>query len=209
MCGGIVGALSAQAVGSPWRLHLAYNAGRIISYAVAGAIAGGIGALGASIAGVAAAQLALYVLANLMLIALGLYLIGYVRALAPVERFGQSLWRRLSPLGRRFLPVRHAGQALPLGLVWGWLPCGLVYSALATALASGSPARGALSMLAFGLGTLPNLLLAGVLLSRFRRFVQAPAARAIAGALVLAYGVYGLVQAFGAARVWHGVMAGA
>jgi sulfite exporter TauE/SafE len=88
--------------------------------------------------------------------------------------------------------VRGPAQALPLGLLWGWLPCGLVYSALTTALATGSAIRGALAMLAFGLGTLPNLLLAGLLFSRFRRYAQARATRVISGLLVLGFGVYGI-----------------
>ncbi len=194
MCGGIVGALAAQGAGTPWRLHLAYNAGRIFSYCVAGAIAGAIGGLGASFGAVAGAQWLLYVLANLMLIALGVYLMGFTASLSAVERLGQALWRRLAPLGKRFLPARTVGQALPLGMVWGWLPCGLVYSALATALAAGSAERGALSMLTFGLGTLPNLLLAGVLLSRFKRFAQARAVRWTAGLIVLVFGVLGLFR---------------
>jgi len=79
-------------------------------------------------------------------------------------------------------------------MLWGWLPCGLVYSALTTALASGSAVRGAATMLAFGLGTLPNLLLAGLLLVRFRRFAQARVTKVVSGLLVLGYGVYGLMN---------------
>ena len=186
MCGGIVGALAAQGATTPWRLHLAYNAGAV-------------GGLGTSFGALAGAQWLLYVLANLMLVALGIYLMGFTASLSAVERLGQALWRRLAPLGKRFLPARTVGQALPLGMVWGWLPCGLVYSALATALASGSAGRGALSMLTFGLGTLPNLLLAGVLLSRFKRFAQARAVRWTAGALVVAFGMLGLFRAASAA----------
>ena len=199
MCGGIVGALAAQGATTPWRLHLAYTAGRIFSYCLAGALAGAVGGLGTSFGALAGAQWLLYVLANLMLVALGIYLMGFTASLSAVERLGQALWRRLAPLGKRFLPARTVGQALPLGMVWGWLPCGLVYSALATALASGSAGRGALSMLTFGLGTLPNLLLAGVLLSRFNRFAQARAVRWTAGALVVAFGMLGLFRAASAA----------
>jgi sulfite exporter TauE/SafE len=197
MCGGIVGALSAQ-VGADrpsLPIHLAYNAGRIFSYVVAGSVVGAIGGLGMAFGPVASVQLVFYVLANLMLVALGIYLMGFTRSLAMIERFGHRLWRRIQPLTTRFLPVRGAAQALPLGMLWGWLPCGLVYSVLATALVTGSAARGALAMLAFGLGTLPNLLLAGVLFTRFRRFAQAPLARTISGLLVLGFGLYGLFYA--------------
>ena len=193
MCGGIVGAL---AMGSParWSMHLAYNGGRILSYAIAGAIAGALGAAGLGLEGQVPARLILYLFANLMLVALGLYLIGVTRALAFTERLGQSLWRRLQPLTRRFLPATRVAQAFPLGMLWGWLPCGLVYSALASALSAGSAQRGALLMLAFGAGTLPNLLLAGILLARLNEFVRRPAVRWTSGLLVLGFGVYGLLS---------------
>ena len=199
MCGGIVGALS---LGAParWSMHLAYNAGRILSYAAAGALAGALGAASLTLEGQAPVRLGLYLLANLMLVALGLYLLGVTRALAFTERAGQHLWRRLQPLTRRFLPARTVAQTFPLGLLWGWLPCGLVYSALATALGAGSPARGALLMLAFGLGTLPNLLLAGILLARLNEFVRRPAVRIASGLLVLGFGIYGLI---GLMRLLH------
>ncbi len=191
MCGGIVGALSMGAPGR-WSMHLAYNAGRIASYVFAGAAAGALGAASLSLEGQMPIRLVLYLLANLMLVALGLYLIGVTRALAFTERAGQHLWRRLQPLTRRFLPARSVAQALPLGLLWGWLPCGLVYSALASALTAGSAGRGALLMLLFGLGTLPNLLLAGILFSRLNEFVRRPMVRTMSGLLVLGFGFYGL-----------------
>lgn len=198
MCGGIVGALSVQGptpAAGAWRLHLAYNAGRIVSYAVAGALVGAVGSLGLAFGPLASTQLAFYVLANVMLVALGVYLMGFTRILGFAERFGQRLWRRLQPLTGRFLPARSPAQAFPLGMLWGWLPCGLVYSVLTTALVSGSALRGALAMVVFGLGTLPNLLLAGLLFTRFRRYAQAPAARIVSGLLVLGFGIYGLVNA--------------
>lgn len=192
MCGGIVGALAMGAPGR-WSMHLAYNSGRILSYTVAGAAAGALGAASMSLEGQMPVRLMLYLLANLMLVALGLYLLGVTRALAFTERAGQHLWRRLQPLTRRFLPARTIAQALPLGLLWGWLPCGLVYSALASSLTAGSASRGALLMLCFGLGTLPNLLLAGILFARLNEFVRRPVVRILSGLLVLGFGVYGLL----------------
>ncbi|MGB4673077.1 MAG: sulfite exporter TauE/SafE family protein [Azovibrio sp.] len=199
MCGGIVGALS---LGGPPRLslHLAYNLGRILSYALAGAIVGALGAGSMALSEQLPLRLVLMLFANLMLVALGFYLLGVTRALALTEQLGQRLWHRLQPLGKRFLPARTVARAFPLGLLWGWLPCGLVYSALATALGAGSAGKGALLMLAFGLGTLPNLLLAGLLLARFRKWVQKPLVRALAGFLILAYGLYGLYGALGLAQ---------
>ena len=190
MCGGIVGALSMG--GGRWSLHLAYNTGRILSYGLAGALAGALGAASLGLAGQTTARLVLYVFANLMLVALGLYLLGVTGALALTEKAGQKLWRRIQPLTRRFLPARTVAQALPLGLLWGWLPCGLVYGALASALSAGSAWHGAGLMLAFCLGTLPNLLLAGVVLGRFNHFVRNVWVRRISGILVLGFGVYGL-----------------
>jgi sulfite exporter TauE/SafE len=139
-------------------------------------------------------QRGLYAFASLMLVALGFYLVGVTQALAFVEKGGQAIWTRIQPSTSRFLPVRGVAQALPLGFLWGWLPCGLVYSALTTALASGSALDGASLMLAFGLGTLPNLLLAGLLLVRFRRFAQARLTRVVSGLLVIGYGLYGLAN---------------
>ena len=194
MCGGIVGALSLGAASRP-SLHLAYNAGRILSYGVAGAIAGALGGASLALSDQLPARLMLFSLANLMLVALGLYLMGVTRALAFSERFGAKLWRHLQPLTRRYLPARTMAQAFPLGLLWGWLPCGLVYSALVTALASGSAASGAALMLAFGLGTLPNLLLAGLLAVRLKAYAAKPAVRLAAGLLVLCFGLWGLFAA--------------
>ena len=194
MCGGIVGALSLG--GAPrLSLHLAYNLGRVTSYGLAGALVGAVGGA-LALSGQLPLRLALQVAASLMLVALGLYLLGVTRALAFTERLGQRLWRRIQPLTRRFLPANTPARAFPLGLLWGWLPCGLVYSALATALTAGSPAQGALLMLAFGAGTLPNLLLAGLLLVRLRRFVQQAWLRGVAGATVAGFGVWGLLGAW-------------
>jgi len=200
MCGGIVGALS---MGGPARLslHLAYNLGRVTSYATAGAIAGALGQAGMALSGQWPLRSILYMLANLMLIALGLYLMGVTRALAFSERAGQQLWRHLQPLSRRYLPARTAAQAFPLGLLWGWLPCGLVYSALATALTSGSVWHGAGLMLVFGVGTLPNLLFAGLLAARLQAYARQPMVRMLSGLLILGFGVWGLLSLPALARL--------
>lgn len=191
MCGGIVGALS---MGAParWSMHLAYNSGRILSYVFAGAVAGALGAASQGLEGQLPVRNSLYFLANLMLVALGLYLLGVTRALSFTERLGQQLWKKLQPLSHRFLPARSVAQAFPLGLLWGWLPCGLVYSALTSALLAGSAGRGALLMLSFGLGTLPNLLLAGIVFGRMAEFVRHAWVRSASGLLVLGFGLYGL-----------------
>jgi uncharacterized protein len=210
MCGGIVGALTVNMPARArmqWSTHLAYNVGRISTYTLMGAVFGAVGTAGLLLNDVLPVQLGLYVLANLMLIALGLYLTGFTQLLAPVERAGLVLWKRVQPLTRRFLPVRNAGQALPLGMLWGFLPCGLVYSVLTTALLSGSATRGAGMMFAFGLGTLPNLMLAGMLFKRFRDVTRNTRVRFVAGMLVLGFGLFGLYHAptLGG-HLWSGVV---
>ena len=194
MCGGVVSALSMQADAQRWPLQLAYNSGRIASYGVAGALAGSLGGLGLLFNQVLPIQLALYLAANLMLVALGLSLAG-IPLLAGIERVGQHLWRHLQPWTTKLIPANTLPRAFGLGLAWGWLPCGLVYSMLTLALLSGSAARGAAWMLVFGLGTLPNLLLAGMLLHRLRVFSANRAVRASAAVVVLGFGIWGLVNA--------------
>jgi sulfite exporter TauE/SafE len=219
MCGGIVGALAVQVeqplLGPMSRrgrlgqvlLHLAYNLGRVTTYTLMGGILGGLGAVSMLYDDVMPVQIALYVFANLMLVAMGFYLIGFTRLLTPVERLGHKLWRYVQPVTRHFLPMRSVTQALPLGLLWGFLPCGLVYPLLATALVTGSVARGAGLMLAFGLGTLPNLLLAGLAFRFFRDFTRNSKVRVVAGLLVLAFGIFGLIQAPSlGGKLWSGVV---
>ncbi|MDR0564190.1 MAG: sulfite exporter TauE/SafE family protein [Azoarcus sp.] len=213
MCGGIVGALSMQTEQPParsraqWPNHLAYSLGRIFSYCLAGAALGMLGSVGLLYGGMLYVRLVLYVFANLMLVAMGLYLAGFTRFLAPAERVGQHVWRFIQPLTRRFLPVRSIAQALPLGVLWGFLPCGMVYSVLSLALMTGSAWRGAGLMLAFGLGTLPNLLLAGLLLGRLRHFTRHGKVRLAAGLLVLGFGVYGLIRAPSlGGQLWRGIV---
>jgi hypothetical protein len=195
MCGGIVAALSGQVGGRRLPLHLAYNGGRVLSYALAGALAGAAGSVGLLLDGVLPVQLALYVLANVMLIGLGLYLAGVSSVVAWIERLGMALWRRIQPLTRSLLPADTLPRALGLGLLWGWLPCGLVYAVLTTALLTGDALDGAAIMAAFGLGTLPNLLLAGLALRRVTAATRARPLRVAAGGLVLGFGLYGLANA--------------
>ena len=197
MCGGIVGALTVQAPRrrQAWDLHLAYSAGRIASYACAGAIMGMIGGAGLIFNQVLPVQLLLYVLANLVLISLGLYLAGLGNQLVRLEALGAGLWRRVQPYSANILPADNAGKAFLLGALWGWLPCGLVYSLLASAMLSGAAGSGAAVMLAFGLGTLPNLLLAGILFERLRGFAVDRRVRLAAGAMVAGFGVAGLARA--------------
>lgn len=154
MCGGIAGALG-MAGGGRASFAVAYSAGRIASYAVAGAIAGGVGA---GLAGAAGLGPWLRLVMGIMLVLLGLQVALNLKLLAPLEAAGASLWRTLAPVARRLVPPRNTAQALALGLLWGWLPCGLVYGMLAAAAASGGPLHGAAFMAVFGLGTAPAMI---------------------------------------------------
>ncbi|MES2297266.1 MAG: sulfite exporter TauE/SafE family protein [Pseudomonadota bacterium] len=216
MCGGIVGALSAAQAPRPAfpvnvialragpppapslrapALVLAYNGGRIASYATAGALAGGLAGAAAALSQLAAIETALYWLANLMLIALGLYLCDAWRGLAQLEVAGQRLWSHLRPLMKPLLPMDSPQRAFLLGGLWGWLPCGMVYSVLLTAMLSGSAASGAAVMLAFGLGTLPTLFALGLMGARLRAFGQRRGVRLAAGLTVAGFGALGLLRA--------------
>jgi sulfite exporter TauE/SafE len=187
MCGGIVTAFSVkQRLFSKGRLFLrqiAFNAGRITSYALAGAAAG---ATGAAFHG----STALYVAVNVLLIFVGLQLVGVRTPMLWLEALGAPLWRRVQPLAARLFSV----NAFAGGMLWGLIPCGLVYGALAAAALAGSPARGAAAMAAFGLGTLPWLLAAGVAAARLRGWIQRRPVRAATGGLVVAYGAWGLAH---------------
>jgi hypothetical protein len=196
MCGSIVGILTGQLPkdGARWPFHLAYNSGRIASYTLAGLLVGAIGQAGLLLRDVVPVQHLLFALSSLMLIALGLYLAGIWSMVRHIEQAGSMLWRRIQPLTRSLFPITSPARALLLGTLWGWLPCGLVYSVLVTALASGHAQSGALIMLAFGLGTLPNLLGIGLFWERCRHWVQSPRMRLFAGLIVMAFGIYGLLK---------------
>jgi sulfite exporter TauE/SafE len=201
MCGGIVGTLTAGLPGDVRRsiacvfpYQLAYNGGRIAGYTLAGALMGSFGTLVVEVMPLHNAQRVLYGLAAVFMILLGLYLAGWWRGLARVERLGATLWQRIEPLGRRLLPIRGPAQALGLGFVWAWIPCGLVYSVLIWSVSTGSTIQGALLMFAFGLGTLPNLLAMGMLAGAAARFSESARVRQVAGASVIGFGLYALWQ---------------
>lgn len=212
MCGGIVSAFSLPpstrapfpvavvsdaappAAAASLRV-LAYNAGRIGSYATTGAIAGGLANGAGTLAGLAGWQAAGFWLANLMLVVLGLYLMDAWRGLTRLEQLGQGVWRRLRPLMRLILPLDSPFKMFAMGALWGWLPCGMVYSVLITAMLSGSAGSGAAVMTAFGLGTLPMLAVLGVAGSGLRGALQRAPVRRIAGAVVIVFGLLGIARA--------------
>ncbi len=205
MCGGILGALSAGVEPTLRKrppVHvayvLAYNAGRVLSYAaLGGAMALASSRLTHTVAG---AQAALRVLAGALTLGLGLYLAGLLPAFASIERLAAPLWRRVAPLAQRLLPVRTIGHALLLGAVWGWVPCGMVYTALALATAAADPVLGAATMAAFGLGTLPAMLLTGTLAGHAVAAGSKRGVRRASGALLA---VLGAITVVTASPRWH------
>ncbi|MCP4993767.1 MAG: sulfite exporter TauE/SafE family protein [Gammaproteobacteria bacterium] len=202
MCGGIVSALTFSLAENHRRtaaamlpFQLAYNLGRMTSYLLAGAVMGGLGMLLAQLLPVYYAQFFLLVLAGIFMILLGLYLGGWWMLLNRLERAGARLWRCLEPLGRRLMPVSSPYRAFTVGVIWGWIPCGLVYSMLVNAIATGGALQGAGLMLAFALGTMPNLLLIGMLAGAAARLAQSVVARRVAGGIVVLFGMHTLWQA--------------
>ncbi|AKH19276.1 sulfite exporter TauE/SafE family protein [Sedimenticola thiotaurini] len=202
MCGGIVSALTfglpeakRSSVLSQLPFQVAYNLGRLISYVIAGAIMGGLGVLLAGMMPMQLAQQTLLILAGVFMVLLGLYLAGWWMVLNRVERLGGLLWRRLEPISRRLMPVQSPGRAFVIGMLWGWLPCGLVYTMLINAVSAGGALQGAGLMFAFALGTLPNLLAIGLLAGAAARLARSDTARKVAGITVMLFGIYTLWSA--------------
>ncbi|MCE5979548.1 sulfite exporter TauE/SafE family protein [Pseudomonas sp. JR33AA] len=192
MCGGLMGALTLaippEQRGKRLRLLLAYNLGRIFSYACAGLLLGLAGWAVAS----SPAALALRVAAALLLIAMGLYLAGWWSGLTRIEALGRGLWRHIQPMASRLLPVSSLPRALLLGALWGWLPCGLVYSTLLWAASQGNAGYSAVLMLAFGLGTWPVLLATGLAAERVNALLRRRSVRVAGGVLVMLFGIWTL-----------------
>lgn len=200
MCGGIMAALvmgvgpeQRARLGRLWPFVLSYNLGRLLSYFIGGGLI-------ATIAGglfdwlpVGIGHDVLRVFAGVLMIGAGLYLAGWYSSLINIERLGLPLWNRIQPLGRRLMPVRTVSRAFVFGLIWGWLPCGLVYTMLFTAAGQGDFLSGGLFMLVFGLGTLPAVFSAGLLTGRMMHPGRIPYLRQVAGVVIIALALVTLV----------------
>ncbi|MCF7977623.1 MAG: sulfite exporter TauE/SafE family protein [Chromatiaceae bacterium] len=200
MCGPIAGALALSLPTECRRnpLHLAgflvaLSLGRILSYGLAGGLGGLLGSAIAQNPLAPSMHDILRGLAALILILTGLYLTGWFPRLKQMDRLGAPVWRRLEPLQRRLLPMRSRRQAFLYGMVWGWLPCGLVYYALLLTLAAEDPLQGMLMMSLFGLGTLPAILGLGSFVGWIAALARRPAWRAAAGLLLSLIGLVGLL----------------
>jgi sulfite exporter TauE/SafE len=201
MCGGVVTSL-AMALPAELQLnhrkalpfHVAYNFGRISSYVLAGALIAGLIGITGDLLAIAQWQKWLGILSSLVMMALGLYIAGFWMGVVKLEALGAWVWKGLAPFAQKALRVRSLPQAFYAGLLWGWLPCGLVYSVLIWAMVSGSALQGAWLMLGFGLGTLPALLLMGVLAFQLARLQRNPWVRRLAGLMIFGFGVALLVR---------------
>jgi sulfite exporter TauE/SafE len=168
MCGGISGLFAVNASAASLRrdlpMAITYNVGRVLSYIVLGAA---VALLGQSLVDAIPRLTApVRLLSGLLIVLVGLQLAFNWRALAPIEKAGASLWRRIAPAAKGLLPVTSAPKAFGLGLLWGWLPCGLVYSVLLLAATTANAVTGGLVMLAFGLGTMPAMIATGLSASK-------------------------------------------
>lgn len=194
MCGGIVSAVSMHLPQHKTKLPflLAYNTGRVLSYTLAGIIAGLVGATSFFLQHVLPVQHVLYGISSLMLVVLGLYLAGIWHGVIYLESAGKVIWKTLQPYSKHYIPVQNFKQAFILGILWGWLPCGLVYSVLIAAIATGHAINGGLLMLAFGLGTMPTLISMGMAAVKLKSILQNIWVRRVSGFLVLGFGLVGL-----------------
>ncbi|RCS59660.1 sulfite exporter TauE/SafE family protein [Parvibium lacunae] len=151
---------------SATQFSLAYNVGRLTTYTLTGILIGGLGSLSVAVGWLLPIQQWLATLANLLLIAMGLYLLRWWQGVLILEKIGTRIWPLIQPYTQQCLPLDSKPRIFIAGMLWGWLPCGLVYSMLFSALASGSAWRGGAVMLAFGLGTLPALFALGMAMSQ-------------------------------------------
>lgn len=196
MCGGIAGALGLAARrggGRAWPRALLHSLARTASYAAIGA---GVGAVGGLAEGVLGWGLWLRGLAGAVILGQGLRVLGFDPGFARLERAGLGLWRRASPLASGVGAPGGRLRALAIGALWGLMPCGLVYTAAATAAATGSARDGALWMAAFGLGTLPAMAATALAAGGFLARVQRGGARRLAGVVLVAFGLMALSGVF-------------
>jgi len=189
MCGGISAALGMAAARDERgrtrpAIIVSYQLGRIFSYTLAGLLIAGIFGGLVSLLDVDSVRKTLRTLSALALLLGALVAFGGVRD-PGAGLIGRRLWPKIAPLGRRLLPVNTLPRGFAFGMVWGWMPCGFVYSVLLIASLQLDAVNGALIMFAFGLGTSPALFIAALGAERFRSFSARPGARHLAGTVLL------------------------
>ncbi|WP_434779213.1 sulfite exporter TauE/SafE family protein [Neisseria sp. Ec49-e6-T10] len=198
MCGGLSTAFALQLPPklSRYKLILLLNLGRISSYILIGAILGGIGQLGIILEQGSVLRNTLFVIANVLLILWALYLMGISSTINKIEGIGRPIWRLLNRFLQKLLPIRSAGASFFVGMIWGWLPCGMVYTASIYSLSSGSVIMGALCMASFALGTLPNLLAIGIFAATVKNWLQKKPVRMGTGLFLICFALWQIVKYF-------------
>ena len=206
MCGSIIGTLTLsldpkirQNKVNLFSFALNYNIGRIISYAMAGALVGllsfpfeeGLG------------HRVLQLLSAVVMASAGLYIAGLFPRFAYIEKIGSKFWKKIEPFGRKLMPVKSRVQAFLFGMVWGWLPCGLVYAALLLAATSGSSVRSGLTMFAFGLGTLPAVIGVGIMTGILTRLSRMKHFRLLVGLFMVTLALFSAMPSLYPMRLHH------
>ncbi|MDR2011675.1 MAG: sulfite exporter TauE/SafE family protein [Rhodanobacter sp.] len=209
MCGGITGALAMatqtnSAGRARWPLLLGYQAGRIVSYGLAGIVLGTAGATILHFLDQQQTRIALRWMSACVFALVGISLLR--RRGGPGTWLARTLWPSLAQYGRRFFPVRHLAQAFAIGAIWGWMPCGLVYSVLFIAWLEMDPWHSAAVMLMFGLGTVPAVLAGAVGAIKLRTLLAHAGLRYALAVLLL---VFAVLTAAGPWLVAHGMPAAA
>lgn len=194
MCGGLSGLFAVNASVASLRTQIpmavAYNIGRVLSYAILGIA---VAVLGQTVVGAIPGITAPVRFASgLLIVVVGLQVAFGWRFLAPLEKAGAHIWQRIAPAAKSLLPVSSIPKALGLGLLWGWLPCGLVYSVLLLAATTANPIDGGLVMIAFGLGTMPAMIATGISASKLSQFMSRK--RLGAGLLIILLGLLTLAM---------------
>jgi hypothetical protein len=192
MCGGLAGALGLRArrAATPLQaaIHAAsYQIGRLTSYTLAGALVGASSGLIVGVLDLDRVALVARLLAGLVLISIAVGILLERRPLSGLEQLGGRLWRHVAPLARS-IPATGSTASLLLGMLWGWLPCGFVYSMLIFAALKGGALQGAALMLFFGLGTAPALLGANLVGAQAKRAAMARGVHRAAGWFLLVFG---------------------
>jgi uncharacterized protein len=195
MCGGIASSLQlASNKRQSFVYSFAYNIGRASSYMLAGALVAGISSQFAKQN--SSFALALSFMAGIFMLLVGVYIMRLAASLQWLERFGKTLlWQHLVKLNKYLMPINSPFKALGYGALWGWLPCGLVYSALTWAMTSANALNGALVMLCFALGTFPAMITVGITAQKLSRLFNHSWTRIVLGSIIIWYGIYLLIIA--------------
>lgn len=210
MCGSIIGTLTLSLKPSirenksrllPYVLN--YNLGRITSYTIAGLLVGIIESILTYPLGEAHGHRLLQILSAIIMTGAGLYIAGWLPKFAYIEKAGSRFWKILEPIGRKLIPVETRFQAFLFGMIWGWLPCGLVYTALAYAATTGDIVKSALAMLAFGIGTLPAVVTVGIITGIFTRLSRMQRTKQLVGLLFIALALFAAFPWLNPMRVQH------